>query len=260
MTTFSEKFPESERAYYEANSKLLRDWKSCISDEMAAKGYSSDVFVTDGFYPYYYSQKTKVLFIAAECTGLSGRDYIEIIYGAYKENRIGDPSQHINQYKFHERMFRITYGINNNFPEWDQIPRPSELTTDFGAGEGVSFAFMELSKFSNDTGRYQKNFKAINDFVGMSQNEERNFWNDQIKILNPDLIIAMNLNSYLNCLGNITVIYDKNCPREYTLDVGHKKITLLDTYHFSYLKGAKTHFYDPIVSILKRNGVQQKGT
>jgi hypothetical protein len=93
----------------------------------------------------------------------------------------------------------------------------------------------------------------------MSQNEERNFWNDQIKILNPDLIIAMNLNSHLKYLGNIAIINDKNYPREYTPNVGHRKITLIDTYHFSYLKSSKTYFYDPITNILKRNGVQPKG-
>jgi hypothetical protein len=254
MAKFSEKFPQNEKEHYKANSKLLHDWKSYISDKMKIKGYPSDVFVPDGFYPYYYSQKTKVLFIAAECTGLNGRDYIEIIYGAYKENRIGDPEQHINQYKFHERMFRITYGINNDFPEYDETPRPSELTGAFATDKGISFAFIELSKFSNDTGNYRKNYKAIHDFIDMSQGKEKNFWNDQIKILDPDLIITMNLKDYLNNLGKITVINDEKYPREYTLEVGNKKVTLIDTHHFSYLKESKSYFYDPIIDIVKRNG------
>jgi hypothetical protein len=245
-------YPQNEQVFYKRNSAILNEWNRYISDKKIIDGYDSDLFVADGFYPFYYSQKIKILFIAAECLGLAGCDYIECLYNAYKKNKIG--RKHINQHKFHNLMFYVTYGIENNFMEWDDLPLASEMTNDFATKYGISFSFMELSKYSNESNSFQKDFTLMNNFIECSKNENINYWNEQIKILDPDVIITMKLKWYIEngILGETLVIDNQKYPREYFLNLGNKKIKIIDTYHFAYWpKKSKNYFYDPILNILK---------
>lgn len=248
-----EKYPENELITYEKNNNLMLNWSNYISDKNIFDGYSSDDFVKDGFYPHFYSQKYKILYIGAESRGISGCDYIEVLYNAYKENYIG--GRHINSKsnQIHDLMFQITYGIKNDFKEFEEIPPASELTSDFGTKSGISFAFMNLSKFSNEKEYFPKDYPLINNFIDVSQNESTNFWNEQIEILNPDIIITMNLSGYLSYLGTINKIYD-DFHSIYNINVGQKVIPLIDSkYHFAYWrKNKKTDFYDPLKKIVKK--------
>lgn len=246
-------YPQNEQVFYKRNNEILNEWNKYISDKKIIDGYNPDSFVTDGFYPYYYSQKIKILYIAKESRGLSGCDYIETLYDAYKENQINNLHIDNRKRRFHNRMFRITYGIEHGFLSWDEIPCASELTQDFATKNGISFAFMELSKFSNETEHFATYIPLVNNFIEISKNEHRNFWNDQIRNLDPDIIITMRLLGSLNALGPVTVIDNKKYPREYSLNVGEKDIKIIDTYHFSYWKEDPNKcFYRPIIDIVRK--------
>jgi hypothetical protein len=175
------------------------------------------------------------------------------LHDAYKNNHIG--GVHINQKsrQFHKLMFYVTYGIEHGFLNWDEIPYISELTQDFATKDGVSFAFMELPKFTNAKEYFAINIPLVNNFIGISKNVHRNFWNEQIKNLDPDIIITMKLQGFLDTLGKITIIDDKKYPREYLLDVGKNHIKLIDTCHFSdWRKNQNEYFYKPIIDIVEK--------
>jgi len=247
-----EKFPEDEKTYYDENKKLLDEWKAYIKDKKIVHKYGINGFVDDGFYPYYYLQEIKILYLAIESRGISGGNYIDIVN--FKDDKIG--KQHINSNGFFRKLLKITYGIKNNFMEWDKIPDASEIKNNFGRKDGISFAIMELSKFSNDNLSPDKNKKQIKKFISISKNETRNFWNEQIKILNPDYIISMNLRGNLNVLGKITSTENqrnKKHSRVHSLCIGNgKSVKIIDTYHFRYSVEDKW-FYNSIVELIKND-------
>lgn len=247
-----EKYPENELITYEKNNDLMLRWGKYISDKNIIEGYSSEDFVKDGFYPYYYSQKYKILYIGAEARGISGEDYIEVLYNAYKENKVDGIHINLKRNQIHNLLFQITYGIENDFKEFEEIPPASELTDSFGTKSGISFAFMNLSKFSNDKKGFKKDTQLINNFIDISQNDSINFWNEQIEILNPDIIITLGLKGYLCHLGTVNKVYD-DFHSVYNINVGQKVIKLIDSkYHFAYWIGnKKTEFYDPLIKIMK---------
>jgi hypothetical protein len=245
-------YPKEELVNLDKNNKLMDEWNSHIANKNMIKGYTSDDFVRDGFYPFYYSQKIKLLFIGRESRGISGCNYIDILYNAYKDNRIG--KRHINKMsnRIHNLMFYITYGIENNITETNKIPKASNMTKDFATENGISFAFMNLSKFSNENKHFPTDYNLVNNFIEISNCENRNFWNDQISILNPNYIITMGLSNYLNYFGEIKTSNDKKYPREYEIKINDKYIKLIDTYHFSaWTKNKNKYFYLPILEVIR---------
>jgi hypothetical protein len=246
------KFPEEENNYYDENLKLLNDWKAYIQDKKIIHKDGINAFIPDGFFPYYYKQKPRILYIAVESRQLSWCNYIDMVYGGFQNNKIGHKD--IDGSVFFRKLLKITYGIENNFMEWDKIPEASRITRDFGQKGGISFAIIELSKISNDNSSRHKNKKQINNFIAISKNETRNFWNDQIKILNPDYIISMNLQGYLHNLGHITPIEkNKIPPNIYSLSLGENKLVkIIDAYHFSY-SVEENWFYKSIIKHIKND-------
>lgn len=175
-------YPTNERDLLNRLQALFNDWKSEVG---------TDVFVEDGFYPHYFSQKMKVLFIGRESRGMTGRNYIEVLYDAYKNNNVG--GQHINASFFHKRLLYVSYGLNNGMPNWEDIPNANEITNTFAVDNGFSFAFMNLSKLSNDSDDWVADWSLINESCNKSKNGKRNFFMEEVSLLSPDLIITMNL-------------------------------------------------------------------
>jgi hypothetical protein len=243
-------FPENEQTYYDENKKLLDEWKTYIQDKKIVHKDGANGFVPDGFFPYYYKQKIKILYIAVESRQLSGCNYIDMVYRGFKNNKIGQKG--INGSVFFRKLLKITYGIENDFLDWNKIPKASEITQKYLGENGISFAIMELSKLSNDNPSRHKNIKQINNFIAISKNESRNFWNEQIKILNPHYIISMNLVGHLHELGDITDKQKNDTPPSiYSLSLGgNKSVKIIDTYHFSNSVEEKW-FYESIVEIIK---------
>lgn len=213
------------------------------------------LYVTDGFYPNYTKQRIKILFIGKEGLELSGEDYIECLYDAYLNRRIG--SMYINQHRFHSTMLYIAYALERRVYEWSKIPYADELVEEFGRPDGISFAFMNLSKFSNESGDWMADEKLIDSFLRLSECPENNFFGGEICLLNPDIIIGMNLGGRMAALGrfeNPQFFGDNHDVCFQTLITGDKRYNYLDTWHFSAPgKSPEWNIFNPVITALKQN-------
>lgn len=155
----------------------------------------------------------------------------------------------------HRRMFYITYGVNNGFPAYSDVPYATELAETFATRDGISFAFMNLSKISNEEKSWQTKWGRVDASLKVSEAsvclEER-----EVEILRPDVVISMNLGERLKRLGKLTGIERTPEVRAYRLDAGQAKgILLLDTWHFAApRKRDEEHYYNPIQKALRNHG------
>lgn len=238
-------YPEFERSLLNEVNDFFDNWQSLAKQKNFIKNYTADNIISDGFYPYYTKQKVKVLFVGRESLSLEDGSYLEQLFPMYKADNYGGKS--INASHFHRLMFYITYGLNHNCPLWSDVPYASELADDFATENGISFAFMNLSKFTNDSDNWQADWALIDNFTSVFANEPVNLFNQQIDILNPDLIITMNLESRLSVLGYCEPVKFDNVLSRYHLKVGGKNVPLFDTFHFSAVKSDFNNYYKPIM-------------
>ena len=86
-------------------------------------------------------------------------------------------------------MFYITYGVNNGFPAYSDVPYATELAETFATRDGISFAFMNLSKISNEEKSWQTKWGRVDASLKVSEAsvclEER-----EVEILRPDVVIS----------------------------------------------------------------------
>lgn len=247
-------YPNTEIYKLQELDNLFNEWYAATENTHLPAGYSADDLVFDGFFPYYTSQKVKVLFLGRESRGISGCRYIDVLYNAYKNQKIG--GQHINANFFHKRMFYITYGLNNDFPKWKDIPPADDLSRNFGSSNGISFAFMNISKFSNENeNTWNSNWELINTSYNLSKSSCSNFILKEIEILDPDIVITMNLREKLNILGEIKEIEKTNKINTYIFNTKIKtNILLLDTFHFSApRKDDVEDYYTPIGDAIRKH-------
>lgn len=246
-------YPEHENAKLASLENLFHEWHQHVAENSTAPGENeADEMVSDGFYPHYFSQKKRILFIGREARGLAGHSYIDKLYQSYHDDKhVGN--QHINRSKFHSRMIRITHGIMNDLPEWEGIPHASTIGDTFGAVNGLSFAFMNISKFSNEGESWNSDWAAINTFHGVSTHK-RNFNREQVAILEPHIIITMNLGEKINVLGELTPLHASEHAKSFLLDINGQRSLLIDTWHFSApRKSADAHYYIPICDAIRRS-------
>lgn len=229
-------------------SALLSEWKKIVCTEKS----SSELFVEDGFYPFYSQQPVKILFVGREALGMAGLNYVKTLFEAYKANSVGGKS--LDEYKFHRLLFYIAYGIIHRETDWAKIPYASELAANFGTQNGISFAFMNLSKFSNESDSWEADNLLIDSFLEKSQKSKENLFNKEIELLSPDLIITMNLEGRINFLGEITERQNGNDVDFMKLKADSRQIPLLNTWHFaSPNKSEYQNYYKPIVETLQRH-------
>lgn len=239
------KYPDAEKGMLQDLAALFRAWHAEAQTKDFGNSCSADDMVFDGFYPFYTLQKKKILFIGREALGIEGRNYLEVLHQAYKENSVG--GRHINQHQFHYLMFYIAYGLNNDLADWEDIPPADELSKSFASGQGVSFAFMNISKLSNESTSWDADWKLIDSFVNAFSKCAVNYFNQEISIINPDLIITMNLEGRLKALGKLDVVEYGSKLSKYNLNVEGRKIPLFDTFHFSAPgKSPKNDYYELI--------------
>ena len=122
------------------------------------------------------------------------------------------------------------------------------------------FAVINISKYSNDSKKnWQLNTTLANRFLKDSDLETTNFFQKELKILDPQIIITANLwkagfeNEYLElCLPRPDKCKTKNYIEywDYKLDDKKEPIKVINTYHFSARKNDKDCFYNPIRKIL----------
>ena len=167
-------FPDGEEQVARKGLKnLFGDWQAHMQRSLpATQSHLAAGFVWDGFYPNYFRQPIRILFIGREALGLKSCDYLDVMLSAYRvAKRIGEEgrSKHLNASYFHARMFHIAWGVINGFADWDDIPWAAELADTFATGQGLSFGFMNVSKLSNeDPKRWSANWPLIRMAVGAS--------------------------------------------------------------------------------------------
>lgn len=251
VNTSKIKYPSNEIQLLNSLNSLFKSWLSYSKGIDFPYGLNSSDIVLDGFYPHYTHQQCKILFIGRESLGLSGENYIDLMHYLYtSKQHIGGIS--LNQHRFHSLMLRIAYGLNCNYCDWDKIPPATEIADSFATEDGVSFAFMNLSKLSNESDDWQVDWKLVDGFVDAFKNSKVNFFSEQIDVICPDVIVTMNLESRLQALGKLTALeYGENASY-YTLKTKSNTYLVIDSYHFSAIKDQENCFYNPIIDGLSK--------
>ena len=222
------------------------------ADETYGEYKLSELFVRDGFYPGYLSQKIKILFIGRESLGMVGNDYIDVLFDAYHNKIVGD--RNLNRYSFHSTMLYIAYALQHSEYDWDYVPYATQFIEEFGRENGCSFAFMNISKFSNESGQWKADNKLIDKFIELSCG----FHGREIDLLNPDIIIGMNLQHRMPCLGTFEnpLYYGRKnavCYQVLKTATG-KEYIYLDTWHFSAIgKSPDKDIFAPVIEALRAN-------
>jgi hypothetical protein len=242
---------------------LMEDWKSEIARNYDPEYWeegnpiSNSYFISDGFFPGYYNQEIKVLFIGRETRFM----YEEGDWVHYMIKHFETDNQ--NNKLLARRLLYIVHGIRSKGKlEFEDVKRK---TADGIAKEikDHGFAFMDISKYSNiNKDKPDADYHLINQFLKDSNLEKINYFQKEIEILNPDIIITLNLwngkidQKYLDlCFGKIE--WEKiNDDIDGKVNVSNiilngKNIKLLNTYSFTdYSHSDKEYFYDPVMEIL----------
>ncbi|HCN78277.1 MAG TPA: hypothetical protein DIT13_13910 [Verrucomicrobiales bacterium] len=245
-------YPASEIPKLEALRQLFQDWLHASVEAAPEMKEQIEGMVFDGFYPHYFSRKTRILFIGREAREIEGFNYLDLLHAAYRTGkRIG--SQHLNCNLFHRRMLYMAYGLLNGLLEWKEIPDADQIGDSFATAEGVSFAFMNLSKFSNESEFWPSNWRMIGDAVRLAT-QTRNFIAEEVAILQPEIVITMNLGDYFSSFGQeVTPLASASRDvSSWTLMSNGHKALLLDCFHFSAPgKRDLDHYYLPIAEVVK---------
>lgn len=251
---FAGYYPETEREKLTEIQALLYEW--------SREKFTSN-FVVDGFYPYYYDQHPRVLFIGREAYGLAGCSYLEIFFRHYRDGKYG--SSRLTASAFHRRIFYMMHAIAYGSREWNQVPNAVELAKDFASEGHTSFAFMNLNKESNETGRTKTRWNNLYAFVDKS----RDYIRREIEILDPDIIITANLFDKLP-----TAIADVFPGHKYVQHFGrtHKdlaayewkinghRVYIFDTFHWSAIKKEYQCYYACVREAYRKCVPAEKGS
>jgi hypothetical protein len=241
-------YPVDEQKVLIELEKLFRKMYEVATQKTFVKEYNVADIIYDGFYPYFTKQKAKILFV--------GREVYSMEFDNYIENILLKEIKNINKYQFHKLMFYLAYAFNNNFPEWKIIPEANVIADTFATEKGVSFAFMNYSKFNNESGLSKTDWEVVDNFIETFSTPEFNFLAEEIEIINPDLIITMNLEGRIKNLGKSVIIKGGEKVSIYEYYLKDKVIPLLDSFHFSAVKNDIEDFYKPLkaayISFLKK--------
>lgn len=252
-------YPEFERPRIEALAELFEQWAKEKAKKPLPNGYSVNHSVFDGFYPFYTQQRPRILFVGWEALGISGDHYIDVLMGVYRSQEKTIGKRPINRDRFHSRLLYIAFGITTGFQamrfsEWEQIPSATDLAEKVAVNgaNGFSYAFMNLSKFSNDSASSQADWDLIEKSLASSRSGSLNFISREIELLQPQIVISMNLMNRICLLGDVKVLERNPRVNSHILNAGEwKGILLLDTFHFSARKKGKEDFYVPIIEAIQ---------
>lgn len=230
-------------------AKLFDEWRTVVNSSSKISTQDKSSFVSDGFYPGYTNQKVRVLFVGRESYQMGGDDYIEEIYPRFLTNDFNGWT--LNRYKFFATQFYLAYGFNHGFPEWNSIPWASELAKDMTKPDGTSFAFMNLSKFTNwSEGDWKTNWELV--AASIRSGKDDDFLAREASVLSPDVVCTMNIaGGFGDLLGEIKYL-PESCEgndiaiHEIKLRNG-RIIPLIDMWHFSAPgKSQSNAYYNPI--------------
>ena len=222
------KYPDDERGLLNSIHQLMAEWQSSSKNEL---------FTKDGFYPYYTHQTVKVLFVGREGIGLAGCDYIDVLFQAYKQNRIGNKS--VNGYTFHRRLLYMLYGVQHGFPEWSDVPTAQSIAQTFATRSGISCAFLNLSKTSNERGHWATDWQTLLSAL----DRDAPFLQKEVALLNPDLIISSNisLNSAFSTPPQLLSKHPEDLLDVHRCELNGRSIYWFNMFHFSAYSRGRGH-------------------
>ena len=268
-TKYLNLYSPTEKQLLRQLDDLFKRWESTVGD----KPDSGYWFIPDGFYPKYFSQKPRILYMARDAYDLYGADdergertYTEKFLRQYVDGRMDDGKRKdgicINRVKFHKMLIQVAYGIVHNC-HWSKVPYASEICAGGAVFDRVSFAFMNLCKWSHESDDKSKpgtgaDWTAINEFMEKSLTTETNFFLQEIQLLQPDIIISMNLGPEIikRVFGEKVIQIDNTNPNCYAYSIEEAKnlnpILVLDSWHFSARnKKEQTEIYEPLLTVLE---------
>lgn len=228
-------------------TKLFEEWENALSDT------DKKLFNRDGFYPGYNSQKFKILFVGREACYMAKQNYIETMYANFQKNDIAGWT--INQYPFQRRQAYIAYGILNNWKSWEEVPPASDICSMVGEDNGISWAFINMSKLSNETGDWRTDGNRYWPFVNDNNNQK--MLKRQINILKPDIIIGANVPELTNILAYETP--DTRVSDCYYYNATNDFPPFLNCFHFAAIKKDKECFYEAVRDVINKHPLNKFG-
>ncbi len=172
----------------------------------------------------------------------------------------------VNTSTFWCKVLYMLYGIQHDGkPEYGELPYADTIAKEMINTNNFGFAVMQLSKYSNDSDEgATRNVYMMNRFLEDSELDKRNFFLEELSLLEPDVIITANLwgcgvkDEYLEqCFPSekfkIWKKYGNNIADFVDFDLNGKKIKLINTFHFSAIKSIEDCFYNPVMEILFKN-------
>lgn len=243
---------------------LLEEWWKQVGDPKEGDG----CFVYDGFYPNYLAQKPKILFLGRDAYDIWEDNYIDKFLPHYLSGQWNSQTgESINSAKFHKMLIEVAYGILHECswnksaeePEKESVPYASEICESGRIFEQVSFAFMNLCKWSHWSGEgcgVYADWNAIGEFVEKSMAGGRNFIMEEIALLAPDIIITMNFQEDVikKFTGGSAILVDATNPDcfVYRLELPHGTAMLFDSWHFASTKSEEYCIYNPLFEQIDR--------
>ena len=254
---FKKCYPKDEHRVLEKLDVLMESWAEKWANDSHTDKHR---FKTDGFYPYYFHQKPRVLFIGRDTYNEESteswetRSYLNGYYNSFVKGEGARYSLDNSIEIFHSRLFYMMHAINMGFPkrDWGKVPFSEKIAMgDFKKGK-LSFAFMNLCKITKEGEDPSADWSVIRPFVDSYYAEIR----QEIEILDPDIIITANLFAPLG-KKRMRLIFgdwedvDSNIEGGVNIrKVNDRPMYIFDTFHFSRLPrsegGTYDYFYAPV--------------
>ncbi|MDR1316123.1 MAG: hypothetical protein LBK13_04540 [Spirochaetales bacterium] len=252
-------FPADEKKKRKDINLLMKEWKKEVSKSKRlfrgdGKLYSGhEYFVADGFFPNYYKQTPRILFIGREARYISGSDLIDIVLNLFKENKVQSVT-------FWRRILYMLYGIKHKGKKrFKNIPDANTIAAQMVESNNYGLAIMNISKYSNDCDDgAAADTELINGFLQDSHLNKRNYFKEELTLLEPDIIITANLwarkinYEYLDNIFGEKELINKysNKANLFSINFNNKKIKIIDTYHFSGPGIKDEDYYLPVMRLL----------
>ena len=248
-------------ALFSAWIKQLSKNKETINNGNKDKTTPKNCFAKDGFFPGYFDENNlKVCFIGRETRKIGGHDFRDTTKEFFE-------NKNTNKNSFWRHILYIVHGImTEGLETYEEIPTANAILDKMFYDNNFGFAVINISKYSNDDEEnWQTNVDLANRFLRDSNLGETNFFQKELEILNPDLIITANLwehgifnEKYLNlCLPYSNFSNGKNVTHkgksvaEYgKYDLNGRDIDYIDLHHFSAKKSDKYCYYNPVMKVL----------
>ena len=174
--------------WYKDLKTLVSTKKRILLPDDGVEYKTNDLLNLDGFYPGYFKSSPKVLFIDKESRDVAGQDRMETDLEYLKSNDINGM-----WYPKWQKIFYIIYGIEKKGTmAFKDIPVADEIKNECFKENRFPFAFINISKYSNDSIRLKSDAILINRFLEDTELDKRNFLMEQISILDPDVVITYN--------------------------------------------------------------------